>query len=464
MLSAKDLDRKKPAAQRTTVEKWVAWRRAGDPRAAGFWTAASAVLSLEVQTGSDVQALILDEILASARFLGSDAKPLARALGGFVRRAPLQHLGATLKTMEALFGTAARATSVGLLRTLAARRDLRPAEHAALVDTVAAILGPPRISAPQSQSINLSALPKPRFNRSGTLHPDDYARLAAELSRVMGPPKRKGAHDKDIYELAHVLVEEREHASVQDDVAPETEEPVFGNPLGDDLTESATARLERLEHKPVLGLMKVVETLRRKRVDVSSLDARLPPYVAPPAPESLAALAKTVSAKGEAFELDLPSGRLSMHTSVDPDIVTERRFAQPGRLVGHRLDDVVLLSQKRAVRWSTPQSDIATALYAGDAEWLLTVYADFGSDVAQALVGELFGDGELISSARLGSATPGPDVLVVTSSQDYAAWSYGTDARGRVVAVLIHARGLFTGWKHRPTRRKVYPARRRVRS
>ena len=116
-----------------------------------------------------------------------------------------------------------------------------------------------------------------------------------------------------------------------------------------------------------------------------------------------------------------------------------------------------------SVRWSTPQSDIATALYVGDAEWLLSVYADFGSDVAQARVGDVFSDGALISSERLGSATPGPDVLVVTSSQEYAAWSYGTDARGRIVAVLIHARGLFTGWKHRPARRKLYPARRRVR-
>ncbi|MDP1917063.1 MAG: hypothetical protein Q8L14_12490 [Myxococcales bacterium] len=463
MLSAKDLDRKKPAAQRTTVEQWVAWRRAGDPRAAGFWTAASAVLSLEVKTGADVQALFLDELVASARFLGSDARPLARALGVIVRRGSLQHLGVTLKVVEALFGTSARVASVGLLRAVAARRDLGASEHAALIDTVAAILGPPRVSSPQSQSINLSVLPKPRFTRSGKLHPDDYARLSRELARVLGPPARKGAHDKDILELAHVLVEERGHASAQDAVEPEVEEPLFENPLGHDLTESGSARLERLEDRPVLGLMKVVETLRRKRVDVSSLDARLPPYVAPPAPESLAALAKKVASKGDAFQLDLPSGRLSMHTSVDPDIVTERRFAQPGRLVGHRLDDVVLLSQKRAVRWSTPQSDIATALYAGDAEWLLSVYADFGSDVAQALVGDVFSDGALISSERLGSATPGPDVLVVTSSQEYAAWSYGTDARGRVVAVLIHARGLFTGWKHRPARRKVYPARRRVR-
>jgi hypothetical protein len=72
------------------------------------------VLSLEVQTSAHVQALILDELVASARFLGSDAKPLVRALGVFVRRGPRENLVPTLNAVRVLFGTAAKPAAVGL--------------------------------------------------------------------------------------------------------------------------------------------------------------------------------------------------------------------------------------------------------------------------------------------------------------------------------------------------------------
>jgi hypothetical protein len=253
---------------------------------------------------------------------------------------------------------------------------------------------------------------------------DSYADLVAAIAAVLGPPRIEAA---------------RTRASPPDAVA-------FGHPRFRGVTESPAERQKRLGSTTLRALTKVVEALRGRGVDVSLLDARLPVFESPPAREALETLAAKVAAKGVRFQLELPSGELSMHAATDSDVVAGRRFSKRGRLHGRHLGQVVLLTQGRAVKWSKPKSATPTGLYVGDAAWLRDVYEDFGGHAAQALVTGAFREHALVSSKKLGSATKGPDVLVVTDAQDVAAWSWGTDVNGAVVAVLIHARGGFTGW------------------
>jgi hypothetical protein len=266
--------------------------------------------------------------------------------------------------------------------------------------------------------------------------------------------RRKDANPGALAAIVDVLVAFLGPARLRNDFGA----MAFGHPSFRDLTESDEMRVERLGHRAVKAAHAVVTTLKARGVNVKPLEARLPAYVAPPPKTDLAALASALEAKPEhRFTLGLPSGSLSMHTSVDPDIVAERTFSSKGVLKGFSRGQATLLTMGRAVKWSAPCSYICTALYAGDTRWLREVFSDFGSDRAQALVTGLWSDGELVSARQLSGERQQPDVLALTSAQDDAAWSFGADTKGRTVALLVHVNGRFPGWPEKQAKVRVFP-------
>lgn len=318
----------------------------------------------------------------------------------------------------AFLGSDAAAVARGLKRYA---RRCRPELAPALAATLAGLLRSPA----QLTALELLDV----LARRRDAGPVALGAIAESLSEFLGPPRRTRGLLKGAFQY----------------------------PGYSDLTESDDGRRERLGHRALQRARRVVEGLRATGADVRALEARLPAPVAPPTKTDLAALAKALATKpARRFRLPLPSGSLSMHTAVDSDIVAERAFAAKCTLEGASRGQATLLTMGEPVKWSPPRSHLATALYAGDAAWLREVFRDFGSDVAQALVTEVWSAGELVSAKALGRDR-GPDVLALTSSQDDAAWSFGTDAKKRTVAVLIHTEGLFPGWARQPTKVKVFP-------
>lgn len=185
---------------------------------------------------------------------------------------------------------------------------------------------------------------------------------------------------------------------------------------------TAATRRWQLGAKRLKTLHRLIETLRIRGVDVSTLEARVPTTT----------VVRWLEEKGERFVLELPSGRLGLYTGITSSMVVEKRFARAGVVNGARLGSKTLLWMGNAVKWSKPRACSATGLYAGDSTYLRAVCEASSGQLSDALTLPKRGVGELVHLSERD-----PAIVVVTWHSDDVSRSFGTDEHGAVVAVLL---------------------------
>lgn len=207
--------------------------------------------------------------------------------------------------------------------------------------------------------------------------------------------------------------------------------------------ETEAMRRDRFKPEIWARLWSVVAVLKSRRISVEALLSRMPkPAVR--VSEVLSDVAEALLSKGKQSVLQVPSGQLSFHTSVDSDCLLNVRFNCKSLELFHA-KETVLFSSRPVAKWGKPRPISFTGLFAADTRALDELFGlGFGSDEVQALVTGCWREGQLIAPAKLGLPKQKEAFFCLTDRQHQGAYVLGRDDTGKVAGLLVRTQGEFS--------------------